>query len=704
MEDRLSEICEFLSGRKGLIMKMKLKLKPIRIITAFLVMFLLNNSTDMKKACAAEGNKNEMDILLVENADIQEVGSLIKKLSSDINITEYEEVNLIHVEYPNTMTSNEIADNEVIEKYIEISGNLPEIVTADPIDLVSASSDSISVENEDSDSTPIVTDEEIFKRLAWHVNEVTGDGKTLELTSGNGVKIAIIDSGVDYNHPYLTGKINLTNAKSYVTGDSSIIDYNTHGTMITGIIAQLAPDAAITPYKVLDASSGESLWTINALIDAVNDGNDIINMSLGTYKYTNKEDEKLIINTYKRALRFARNNNVLVVASAGNYSLDLDSQSEVNNILHLPGGISDVYTVSAVRNKQLASYSNYGSCVDYCAPGGDLLFENGYLDISACMYVLCPTYIDNGLAAIGIPQGYTFSYGTSLSTAVVSAGLADILSYCKDNYEFYKISDVENILEAGAYDLGEKGKDSLYGIGEIDIYNSLQQADDLILGSMEKDSDTTYTYHNDTMSLEYSIISEYGNNYQVEVAVTNTTKETIHNWEIAYNTDDVIEHIWNGKANQAEGYTVVKNNEYNQDIKPGETVVFGYIAVKEGEINIPNEFSFTNYYLITPANYEINYKIDNQWDNGYTASITITNTSDLIIEDWKLDFEFEENIDALWGGSILNYDDNQYTIINDSSNYNILSGESVTFSFTVTNSKGEQEPGYFELLSTVTQF
>ncbi len=127
--------------------------------------------------------------------------------------------------------------------------------------------------------------------------------------------------------------------------------------------------------------------------------------------------------------------------------------------------------------------------------------------------------------------------------------------------------------------------------------------------------------------------------------------------------------IWNGKASQADGYTVIKNNGYNQDIKPGETVVFGYIAVKEKVIKIPNKFSFTNYYLITPTNYEINYKIDNQWDNGYIASISITNTSNAI---------------------------------NEPSNNNILPGESVTFSFTVTDYKGESEPRYFGLLSSVT--
>ena len=681
---------------------MKIKMHSVKIIAAISVILLINNISVINKVCAAEDYKNEMDILLVENADIQEVSSLILKLDGDINIQKYEQVNLIHVEYPNTITSNEITSNENIKKNIEISGILPEIVE-DPIDLGSISSDSISIENKDLDSVLSITNEQIFKELSWHVNEVTGDGKSLELSSGKNTKIAIIDSGVDYNHPYIKGKINLNNAKSYVEGDSSILDYNSHGTMITGIIAQLAPDATITPYKVLDASSGESLWTINALIDAVNDGNDIINMSLGTYKYTNKENEKLIINAYKRAIRYARNNNVLVVASAGNYSLNLDSQNEINSILHLPGGVSDVYTISAVSNKQLASYSNYGSSVDYCAPGGDLVYENGYLVITACMYVLYPTYKDNGLATIGIPQGYTFSYGTSLSTAIVSAGFADILSFCKDNYKFYKINDVENILKAGANDLGEKGKDSLYGNGEIDVYSSLQQADHLILGSIEKNGDTTYTYNNDTMSLQYSITSEYGNNYQVELAVTNTTKETIHNWEIAYNTDDVIVSIWNGKVNQADGYTVIKNNGYNQDIKPGETIIFGYIAVKEKVIKIPNKFSFTNYYLITPTNYEINYKIDNQWDKGYIASIIITNTSNAIIEDWKLDFEFEENIDTLWGGDVLNHDDNWYTIINGPSNNNILPGESVTFSFIVTDYKGESEPRYFGLLSSVTQ-
>lgn len=684
----------------GKAIQMKIKSHIIKILTAVFIMTLFNNINDITKVYASENNMNEMDILLIEDADIQKVSTLIKSLNSHIEITEYNEIKLIHIEYPGDIDEDVILNNDDIKKYIDVSGTLPEIV-AEPIDVDSIAENGAISEGVDLDDATKLVNDQIFDRLSWHVNEVTNNKKSLELATGKDIKVAIIDSGVDYNHPYLKGKINLNGGKSYVDDDSSLYDYNTHGTMIAGIIAQLAPDVTITPYKVLGETTGESLWTINAIIDAVNDGNEIINMSLGTYKYTKDVDEKLTINAYKRAIRYAKNRNVIVVASAGNYSLDLDNYNKINNILHLPGGVDDVYTVSSVNNDKLASYSNHGKCVDFCAPGGEIVYVNGYLNITSFMYVLYPTYRDNGLASLGIPQGYTFSYGTSLSTAIVTAGLADIASYCKENYNFYKVSDVENILKSGAKDIGNDGQDPLYGIGKIDIYNSLKKANEIVLGKMEKDDEKSYSYNNDVMSINYVITAEYDENYHVDVTVTNNTDETINNWEIAYNTDDEIQSIWNGQASIRDGYTIVKNNEYNQDINPGGKVSFGYIAVKKDEIKIPSEFIFTNYYLVTPSSYEVSYNIDSQWSNGYIATVTITNTSDVTIEDWKLEFEFADNIDTLWGAEILNVDDEKYTIINSPSNNNILAKECTSFSFKVSESNGGIEPCYYELLSTV---
>lgn len=274
----------------------------------------------------------------------------------------------------------------------------------------------------------------------------------------------------------LADSIDLTNAKSFITGDSSVSDTNGHGTMVAGIVKQIAPEAKITPYRVIGDSSGESFWTINAIVQAVKDGNDIINASIGTYKSKDIKNDKLIIKAYERAVKYARKNNVIVIASAGNLGLDLSQYYKSEHIKHLPSDIKGVNAVSAVRDKELTHYSNYGKNIQYCAPGGDLVYVDKNVDLSYWIYCLYPTSLDNGLSELGIPQGYSFSFGTSFSAPMVSAGAADVLSYYRsiNTGKEIRSHDIEKALTKGSIDLGEKGKDSYYGNGKINIYNSLK--------------------------------------------------------------------------------------------------------------------------------------------------------------------------------------------------------------------------------------
>jgi subtilisin family serine protease len=449
--------------------------KKIKVCTMLVACLLVATPNfDMFVVKAAEDDK-EIDLLLDENANILDVTDAIKDINPDIQITKYTEVSLLHLELPKAVSKDDIVANKDVKSEIELVGNIPDIEIGRR-DLGATYSGEGIIGGHQTYSTQRMSDETIFDLMGWHVNEVTEERRSLEISTGEGVKIALIDSGVDYNHPVLAGSINLTNAQSFVTGDSSVSDTNGHGTMVAGIIKQVAPSAIITPYRVIGDSSGDSLWTISAFIEAVNDGNDIINASIGTYKCKDIQSEKLTIKTFERAIKFAKKNNVLVVASSGNLGLNLDQYYKTEHIKHLPGGIKDVNAISAVVNKQLTSYSNYGSNIQYCAPGGDLIYVDGNLDLSSLIYCLYPTSLDNELSSIGIPQGYTFSYGTSLSAPMVSAGSADVLSYYKSKYKNVKSKDVKMALAKGAIDLGNKGKDSYYGEGEINLYNSLISA------------------------------------------------------------------------------------------------------------------------------------------------------------------------------------------------------------------------------------
>lgn len=450
------------------------KTKKVQLFIILLICLLtVGFNFDIWVVEASENDK-EADLLLDENANVQEVADAIKEINQDIKVTEYSEVSLLHLELPEAVSIDDIVTGKVVEDKIEIAGNIPDIELG-RIDLGAIYTGEAILDTSQPHGTQRMTEEELFDLMGWHVDEVTKERRSLEISTGANVRIALIDSGVDYNHPILAENIDLTNAQSFITDDSSVADTNGHGTMVAGIIKQVAPSAIITPYRVIGDSTGDSTWTIGAFIEAVNDGNDIINASLGTYKCKDIKSEELTIKAFERAIKYAEKNDVIVVASSGNLGLNLDQYYSTEHIRHLPGGIKDVNSVSAVSEKQLTSYSNYGSNIEYCAPGGDLIYVDGYLDLSSMIYCLYPTSKDNELSVLGIPQGYTFSYGTSFSAPIVSAGAADVLSYYRSNYKKVKSKDVEKTLAKGAVDLGEKGKDSYYGEGEINIYNSLMR-------------------------------------------------------------------------------------------------------------------------------------------------------------------------------------------------------------------------------------
>ncbi|SFU96346.1 cellulose binding domain-containing protein [Butyrivibrio sp. INlla21] len=679
--------------KKGIYRKLALNMFLAALLTIFIGGFSIT-------AEAAEDKEQTMDILLKENADIDKVTEEIKEQDEKIQIEVCEDINLLHLIYPESVDVEEIVQDKSIRGQIEVTGDLPKI--EDPKDdLSDVDVSDITPESEEMAEEEI-DDYDLFDMLAWHLDEVTDDRQSLEYTTGKGVRIAHIDSGVDTTHPVLAGKLDLARGKSYVDGDDSLTDYHSHGTETAGVIAQIAPDATITPYKVMNATDGESRWTLAAIVDAVNDGNDVINLSLGTYKCVDDCDERILVAAYKRAIRYAQNNGVAVFASSGNKGIDLDQNYESNKVLHLPGEIKGVNTISSVWNGSEASYSNYGSCVEFCAPGGDLVYTDGLLDLTAFIYVTFPTYIDNGLETIGVPQGYTVSYGTSLSSAIATACFADIYSYGKEKHPYFQIDDALDLMMAGSNDLGEEGKDVHYGNGEINILKAIGETEPRYKGEVTEESEKSRTYRNHRITTDYNVTEEYGDTYHVDVTITNNTESTIHKWEVEMDLEDEIDQIWDAKARKDGDRTILSGEDYDQDIDSGESVSFGFIAKKassEDEINLPEEVILVNAkYMIKPEDYSVELDISSSWGSGFVGNVTITNLSDHAISDWKLEFTYDADIESIWNASIAEKDDDYYSILNDGSNQNIPAGESVTFGFEAAGT-GEEEIGNVSLIS-----
>jgi|GEM_PF-5897501 len=277
---------------------------------------------------------------------------------------------------------------------------------------------------------------------------------------------------------------------------SGLEDVVAHGTMVAGVIASngkirgVAPNVAITPYKVFDGFECDSTWVIDAIIEAANDKMDVVNISLGSYKSLIKEEETAVYESYLRAIDYARSNGCILVASAGteNNGYDISDPEKLaeqrgeigDKQVHIPGGLEDVITVSAAnRDEKLPFYSNYGYNIDFAAPSGDYgpAWEiEGYIDLSYLLLTTYPTNLEQTELSIyfGFDKGYEFNAGgTSLAAPKVTATVALIIAKYKEKYGVKPTEQtVIQLLKEGATNIDNKLQ---FGNGIINAKNSLNK-------------------------------------------------------------------------------------------------------------------------------------------------------------------------------------------------------------------------------------
>ena len=203
-----------------------------------------------------------------------------------------------------------------------------------------------------------------FSSRQWGPQKVQAP-EAWDVTRGSSsTRIAIVDTGVQYDHPDLAGKV--VRGYDFVDDDSDPYDGNGHGTHCAGIaaavtdngrgIAGMAPNATIYAVRVLnDNGSGTLDDVANGIIHAADNGADVISLSLGA---------PVGATTLRNAVDYAWNSGSVVVAAAGNSGTSLPSY---------PAYYDNAIAVAATdSNDNKASFSNYGSWVDVAAPGVDI--------------------------------------------------------------------------------------------------------------------------------------------------------------------------------------------------------------------------------------------------------------------------------------------------------------------------------------------
>ncbi len=242
------------------------------------------------------------------------------------------------------------------------------------------------------------------------------------------VRVAIVDTGIDYTHPYLNANIS-SKGYDFINNDYDAYDDNSHGTHVAGIVLNVMSGTAVDllPVKVLSGSgSGTNLTVANGIRYAADNGADVINLSLGGESYGGSHSED-------QAISYAISKGATVVVAAGNESS--------NTAYCCPAHNADAIVVAAVDSgRQRAYFSNYGATVDVAAPGVDIYSS--------------------------IPNGrYDYYSGTSMATPHVS-GIAALL---KKVYPDYGCSGIEKLIIGSCVDTGSSGRDDYYGYGIPDL-------------------------------------------------------------------------------------------------------------------------------------------------------------------------------------------------------------------------------------------
>jgi hypothetical protein len=289
--------------------------------------------------------------------------------------------------------------------------------------------------------------------------------------SGKGVKVAIIDTGISPHED-----LKITGGESFVDYTDSFYDDNGHGTHVAGIIGGrdngfgikgVASDAEIYAVKSFSGDGKAYLSDIFAGIDwSISNDMDIINMSLGT---------QVGSPAFRTILDRAYEKGVLFVAAAGN------DGTGSGDTIDFPARYDSVIGVGAIDQQNiLASFSSTGPSLEVVAPGVDIL----------------STFLDGSYARLS---------GTSMAAPFVTGYLALL----KQAYPSLTNIELREVLNENTLDLGEAGRDPLYGNGLIQGSAMLPA-----VGLMDfKDVGPTYWAYKEISDLRNKeIISGYSDN------------------------------------------------------------------------------------------------------------------------------------------------------------------------------------------------
>ncbi len=292
-----------------------------------------------------------------------------------------------------------------------------------------------------------IPNDPMFLQHQWDKWVMYAD-KAWDVTAGSpGVRVAVIDNGVQYWHPDLSDRFVAGELGYDFVGrdedprpDNPSLAEAFHGTHVSGIIAGVMDNATgiagwaqvqLMAVRVLNDSGSGSLSDLASGIRwAVDRGCRILNMSLGA---------NANITPVSEACVYAAQKNAVLLAAAGN---------DGTSVIQYPAALPQCISVGATdQASELADFSNYGPEQELVAPGVNIL-------------------------STGLNSAYVLASGTSMACPQV-AGVAALILAANNSLTAVR---VRSILAASALDMGEVGRDVIFGYGFVSAYRALELA------------------------------------------------------------------------------------------------------------------------------------------------------------------------------------------------------------------------------------
>jgi len=281
----------------------------------------------------------------------------------------------------------------------------------------------------------------------WQFERIGADQTWNKVNNSDPVVVAVIDTGLNTNHPDIKG--NYVYGYDYVDGSVTSVDKSGHGTMVCGCISAIANNSVgiagiagnanikVAPYRVGGVSDGDTNLDVGYVCAALYDAASrpevkVINMSFGGY---------FASSALRTAVENASAAGKVLVAAAGNEGENAEYSGEFAN----PASYNNVISVGATDDTNaIASFSQHNSQVDLCAPGKKIY-------------------------TINHDGAYQVASGTSFASPITAAACA-VLMAADSTLTNIK---VEKILKDTALDFGAAGKDDYYGYGMIQLDKAL---------------------------------------------------------------------------------------------------------------------------------------------------------------------------------------------------------------------------------------